>query len=396
MRGYSARRNLILLQISSGAGRESDMTSTAALVYSLMLAAFARPAAAQDLNAVLANARRGSQIPAMSVLLIQKGKVAGEAATGVRSLGGGQPVTTRDVWHIGSDGKAMTATMIARLVDRGVLSWKTPLAKLLPTIATDMQPAYRAVTLRDLLSHQAGLQANVDMAVLDASRHDTRPMHVQRLAYARIALSQQPAYQPGTGNIYSNNGVVIAATVAEQVTSLSYEDLMRREVFVPLRMTSAAFGPTGPGQPLGHDHGKPQTGPDADNPPVIAPVGEIHLSMADWARFAIDQLEGESGQGRLLRTETYRFLHTAGRPGSEFALGWDLTPTIGGVAGPFLTHAGSNTLWYAVIVLEPRTLGGVLVAANAGQDAGADKAEGAVVKALLPFLGTTPGTLGER
>ena len=109
--------------------------------------------------------------------------------------------------------------------------------------------------------------------------------------------------------------------------------------------------------------------------------------MADWGKFAIDQLEGEYGHGRLLRTGTYKFLHTAGRPGSEFALGWMLTPTIQGVPGPFLTHAGSNTLWYAVIVLAPRTLSGVLVAANAGQDAGTDKAEGAVVKSLLPFLG---------
>jgi CubicO group peptidase (beta-lactamase class C family) len=59
---------------------------------------------------------------------------------------------------LGSNGKAMTATMVARLVERGVLSWDAPLSQTLPELATDMQAAYREVTLRDLLAHQSGMQ----------------------------------------------------------------------------------------------------------------------------------------------------------------------------------------------------------------------------------------------
>jgi CubicO group peptidase (beta-lactamase class C family) len=249
-----------------------------------------------------------------------------------------------------------------------------------------MLPVYRTATLRDLFSHQAGLQANIDTAALTAFRADPRSLHEQRLAYARLALSQPPAYTPRAGNLYSNSGPVIAAVIAERVTGLSYEQLMQQELFTPLAMRTAAFGPTHRGQPLGHDHGKPQTGPDADNAPVIAPAGEIHLSMDDWAKFAIDQVEGEHGRGKLLKAATYRILHSPPRPGSPFALGWSVSDSLGGARGPFLTHAGSNTYWYAVIVLNTRTESGILVAANAGIDAGADVVEGRIVKALLPSL----------
>lgn len=66
-----------------------------------------------------------------------------------------------DVWLIGSDGKPMTATLIAKLVDRGKLSWTTQLSEMLPMLAKDMRAEYRTVTLLELLSHRAGLPHDV-------------------------------------------------------------------------------------------------------------------------------------------------------------------------------------------------------------------------------------------
>jgi hypothetical protein len=97
-------------------------------------------------------------------------------------------------------------------------------------------------------------------------------------------------------------------------------------------------------------------------------------------------MAGEHGRGKLFGEETYRYLHAPGRPGSEFALRWNLASSMAGVTGPFLSHAGSNTFWYAVIVLKTNTESGLLVAANAGQDAGAERIEGSIVKELLPKM----------
>jgi CubicO group peptidase (beta-lactamase class C family) len=333
---------------------------------------------------LLASAMQGRQVPAMAVIVIRHGRVDQEAFRGVRNASGTAPVRRGDLWHIGSDAKAMTAAMIARLIERGVFSWDTPLERLLPELAAQMDPGYRNVTLNELLSHRAGLQDRIDSAVLEAFYTDRRPLHAQRLDYVRMALQIPPAFPPGADARYSNRGTIIAALAAERATGLSYEALMRREVFVPLGMRSARFSPTCRGDLVGHEAGKPRFGLHADNPPVDAPAGELRLSMDDWAKFAIDQMRGERGHGKLLTAASYQLLHT-GQGGTIYGLGWGVRPVLNGVQGRFLTHGGSNGYWLARIVLEPDTESGFLLAVNtAGADA--DAAVAAIEGTLTPTL----------
>jgi CubicO group peptidase (beta-lactamase class C family) len=289
-----------------------------------------------------------------------------------------------DVWLIGSDGKPMTATLIARLVDRGVLSWDAPLSAMLPDLAATMRPEYRDVTLIQLLSHRAGLPQDVsDMAFFNTFFTDTRSTTEQRRAYLARALSEAPAGPVGKFS-YSNTGLLAAAAVAERATGQSYETLMRREVFGPLGMTSVGFGVTPDGAPQGHVNGKVATLTDA-NPAMFAPAGNIHLSMRDWAKFCLDQMAGYHGHGRLLKTATYRMMQTR-LPGAETGLSWGVQDTLFGRQGPALTHSGSDGNWYAIVVLFPETQSGILAAANAGENMGGDKAVKAAFKALLPDI----------
>ena len=62
-----------------------------------------------------------------------------------------------DAWHIGSDAKAMTATLAARLVEQGKIRWDTSLAEGLPELAGAMHEAHKPVTLRQLLGHRGGV-----------------------------------------------------------------------------------------------------------------------------------------------------------------------------------------------------------------------------------------------
>ncbi len=340
------------------------------------------------LAAMLMASMQGSPVPAMGAVLIRHGQVTERAVAGMRALGGADPVQPDDVWHLGSNGKAMTATMVARLVERGVLSWDAPLSQTLPELATDMQAAYREVTLRDLLAHQSGMQPDIDESWAAAFHADKRPLHAQRLAYARVALAQTPAFARGKGDGYSNSGVLIAALVAERATGLAFETLMQAEVFEPLGLRSAGFGATRRGQPLGHKAGAPVEGAQADNPAVIAPAGGIHMSLQDWSRFAIDQMAGEQGRGKLLKAENYRLLHQPAREGGKFALGWRVQGSMAGVSARHLAHTGSNEAWFALIVLKPDSEDAVLVTSNAGEDAKADKAvrdvATRVLKAMVP------------
>lgn len=336
-------------------------------------------------QSLLARAMQDRQIPAMAVLVIRHGAIAQESFRGVRAGPGSPPVARDDLWHIGSDTKAMTATLIAHLVERGTLGWNTPLVRALPQLAPAMQSGYRGITLVDMFSHRAGFKDLIDSDFYNAFYSDKRPLHSQRLAYLRMALAQPPAYRPGTQNLYSNRGALLAAFIAEQKTGAGWEALMRREIFAPLGMRSAGFGPTAAGQNLGHEKRVPVSGTRADDPAVLAPAGGVHITMDDWARFAIDQMKGEHGKGKLLKPETYRFVHT-GQGGTIYGLGWGVRRQLDGLNGRFLTHAGSNGFWWARIVLFPDSESGLLIAANAGLDDGADKASDLVEKAIVPRL----------
>jgi CubicO group peptidase (beta-lactamase class C family) len=349
------------------------------------LLCLAGPVRAADLAPVLAKAMDGTRVPAMGVLLIRDRKVDGEAVRGVRRIDQPNPVTADDVWHIGSDGKAMTVTMIGRLVDRGVLSWSTPLSQMLPDLAQTMQPQYRAVTLEQLLSHHSGLPHDLtgaDSLIWSIARTRTT-LTRQRLTYIAKAL-QEPPVGPTSAFNYSNTGLIVAAAVAERATGTSYEDLMRKEVFAPLGMSHVGFGVTHPGQPMGHLDGRPAK-PEDGNPDFFAPAGNMYMPLGDWARFCIDQLDGAAGQGRLLKPETYRMMQTD-RFGDGVALGWGTKASLAGRRGPVLVHAGSDGTWYAVVALFPAAGSGVLVTANAGESMGAKAAVESVVGSVVADL----------
>lgn len=338
-----------------------------------------------DLDAVLVAAMKDTQVPAMGILVIRDGKVAGEAQRGLRRVGSPDPVKPGDVWHIGSDGKAMTATMICRLADRGVLHWDTPLEAMLPALASDMRAEYRKVTLLQLLSHHAGLPHDYrDDKAVEPFYTDKRSLTQQRLAYLKLALTDAPVNTPGTAFSYSNTGFILAAAIAEHATGRAYEDLMRREVFRPLGITTAGFGKTHRGQPEGHVKGHPDEATDA-NPDFFSPAGNIYLSLDDWAKFCIDQIDGAAGRGKLLKPATYRLMQTA-QPNGIYALGWGAVPKGFGLQGPILTHDGSDGTWYAKVVLFPASRSGVLVTANAAEDMAGDKAVKAATKAVINSL----------
>lgn len=366
--------------------RGLSMTRLAALF--CLIALVAAPARAQEVSLpeTLAQAMEGKTVPAVGILVIRDGKVVGQAVRGVRRIGEAAPVALSDRWNIGSDAKALTATLIGRLVERGKLRWDTPLAKMLPELAGTMRPEYRDVTLLELLSHRAGLPENTgDMAFFTTFYADTRPLPAQRLAYITRALTEAPVGPARGESSYSNTGLILAGVIAERVMGKPFEQLMRDEVFRPLGMASADYSQApGAGEPFGHLDGRVSTTAEA-NPQIITPAGGLRLSLADWGRFAVDQMEGERGRGKLLKAETYKLLHTP-QGDTIDALGWGVPPAIAGRQGPVLTHGGSDGNWFAFICLFPGSENGVLVVANAAESMGGDAAVKTAARALIVTL----------
>ncbi|WP_298158766.1 serine hydrolase [Brevundimonas sp.] len=338
------------------------------------------------LPATLAAAMEGKTVPAVGVLVIRNGEVVDQAVAGIDALGSESPATIDDLWNLGSDSKAMTVTMIARLVERGVLSWEAPLSEMLPDLAAEMRPEYRDVTLVDLMSHRAGLPENhSDEAYFRTFFTDTRPLQEQRLAYLRLAVADAPVGPTRGEPSYSNTGLILAGAIAEQATGKSYETLMQEEVFGPLGMTTAVFNQIpDAGETSGHIDGRMSVAADG-NPQMILPAGGVRMTLADWARFCIDQMAGEAGRGKLLKPETYRLMHTP-RGDSIVAMGWGVPPQISGRAGPALTHGGSDGNWFAFVALFPGSENGVLAVANAAETMGGEAAVKAAARAVIQTL----------
>jgi CubicO group peptidase (beta-lactamase class C family) len=354
----------------------------------------ARGGEPMPLREVLEPIRGKYKLPALAAAVVLKGQVVALDAVGVRKAGAATPVTKDDQFHIGSCTKAMTATVIGLLVEQGKLKWETPLAEALPDLADAMHPDFRPVTLRQLLCHRGGTHPNLPEGRSWADAVQGKTPREQRAHFARAHLTQPPAYKPGTKFLYANAGYGILGAVAERVTDAPYETLMRKMLFEPLGMASAGFGAMGtPGkvdQPWQHrvnDKGETRAiepGPNSDNPDPLGPGGKVHCSMADWAKFAIEHLPTSPRSPRLLKPETLKELHTPPE-GGNYAAGWIVVDRPWG-GGRVLTHAGSNTMNYAVAWLAPLRDFAVLVATNQGNggaERAVDEAAGALVRKFL-------------
>jgi len=329
--------------------------------------------------------RQKFNVPAMAVAVVTSDGIKYVGAVGVRKRGTEVPVTLDDLWHLGSDGKAMTSTLIARLVERGQLRWNSTLGEIFPDLAPQMNPEFQKVTLLQLLSHRAGLPANLDL-----ERYGGTDAPALRLQAAREYLAQKPHSTPGSKYAYSNLGYIIAAAVVEKITGQPWEQAIAKEVFEPLQMKSAGFGGTGtPGQidqPWPHTaDGQPvaKNGPGMDNPPVMGPAGRIHCSIQDWARFVQDQLRGDRGESALLKPESYQTLHTPPF-GNDYALGWGVVDR-SWAGGKALNHGGDNTMNFANVWVAPKKDFAILVCVNQSGNIAfqaSDEAVGAMIQLL--------------
>ncbi len=314
---------------------------------------------ARHLKAVADEAAAVGKVPGLAVLEVISGRIVGESVWGVREAGTRRAVRRGGLWHIGSNAKPITATLVARLVQRGVLSWSSSLQDLLPNLLQSMRREFRDSTLLELVTHRSGLPANGDISNITRFYRDGRPRPEQRLDYLRHALMEAPAGPRGAYH-YSNMAFVAAGAAVERVTGRSFEQMMRTEVAEPLRMRSLGFGPTPLGEPLAHVEGSTVMPPEGDNPLMWAPAGGLHMSLGDWAKFAVDQMAGRRGGGRLLKTESYAFLQTA-PAGHQSAVDWGVQDK---PFGKLLMHAGSNGMWYALTALAPDLQNAVIVATN--------------------------------
>lgn len=248
------------------------------------------------------------------------------------------PATLQDKFRIGSNTKAVTGFIAALLVKEGKIRWNTKVSTLLPKA----NPAYRNITLQQLLSFRAPLvpytYTNEEPEGFAGNEDE------QRLQFASWLL-QQPPVIAKQELIYTNAGYVVAGIMLEKASGKTYKQLVK-DLGNKLGIRFGFGNPneTDSTQTWGHNA---QLVPE---PPQhnyklewLLAAGNINISLPDYVKFIQLQLKGLKGETNILPEKEFHFL-LHGLP--TFSIGWfwekneagDLVITNTGNPGTFITQ----------------------------------------------------------
>ncbi len=306
-----------------------------------------------------------SEMPGLQVLVTENEKTLFEYTGGVRAEGQSHTVSSADKWHIGSCTKPMTAFLIGRLVDEGVLKWTSNLAEIAPP-NYKLDPAIGKITVEQLLSHSSGL---AEVTTPENGKlwttlfTDKVAPDAMREKLVKGIFASPVRFKAGEGAEYSNSGYVVLGWILEKRKRKSWEHLIQNEMFKPLGMSSCGIGPAGSEnksvavQPWSHQFSneKPVAiapGLQADNPPALGPAGTVHCNAEDWQKFLKLFIGNQGVRTGYLSQATYdKLLSRAGEgPFTFSSFGRMERPWAKGAA---FAMAGSNTYNYALVAIAP-------------------------------------------
>lgn len=239
----------------------------------------------------------------LSVVVVKDGQTVFSKGYGLTTLDSGRSVDDETLMAMGSTTKAVTALAIGLLVDEGKLDWDDKVIEHLPWFRVADPWISAELTIRDLLTHRAGL-GNADFLWTTAD-WNTREI-LERMRYA------ETVYPFRSGYIYQNIMYAAAGEVIHAVSGLPWEEFLTTRIFKPLGMNR-----TYPfyrdvvdldNVVLPHDkvNGKLSVIPmvSADAIGAAGSLMSCTRDMAVWLKFLLNE-------GRpLLKPDTYRELFT--------------------------------------------------------------------------------------
>ncbi len=310
------------------------------------------------------------RLAGMVALLTRGGKVVYHEAFGQRDVEAGAPMRRDSIFRIASQSKAVTSVAAMMLVEEGRMLLSDPVGKYLPAFADttvavagddggyDVVESKRPITVRDLLTHSAGISYGDGAAVAAyqeaeiygwyfADNDEPIGVTVDRLAALPFNA------HPGDEWIYRYSSDILGALI-ERVSGTDLDSFFRERILDPLGMTDTHFylpvekrdrlatvyaaTPEGGIERSPDVGGMIAQGAYVDGPRKSFSGGAGLLSTAsDYARFLQMLLAGGALDGeRLLSPKTVELMtvnHVADRfpwaAGAGFGLGFRVTLDLG-------------------------------------------------------------------
>ncbi len=343
----------------------------------------------ERITAAMRAAVRDQQVAGTVTLVVRGGQVAYLEAAGAQDVERGTAMATDSIFRIASMTKAVVSVGIMMLVEEGRLSLSDPVAKVIPAFArttvlterdgrVEIVPAIRPITIRDLLTHTAGISYGT--GALDpyyraagftqwyfADRAEPMSAWIDKLATLPFES------QPGERWVYGYSTDVLG-NVIERITGLTLAEFVAARITTPLKMIDTSFFlPAGKADRLAAVYavgangritrapeGHPGQGAYTHGPGVAYSGGAGLLSTAqDYGRFMLMMLNGGELEGVRLLSPTTVALMTANHVGTLYVdgtlgwgLGFEVVEQLGrapryGAAGEFSWSGAYHTTYWA-------------------------------------------------
>lgn len=284
-------------------------------------------------------------IPGLGAAVVTERRVRWSGAFGIADLENLVPVRSETVFRLASVTKPITATAVLQLVETGKVDLDAPIQRYVPGFPPKQWP----VTVRHLLSHQAGIRNWTEEEF-----HNTR-------RYANIAESlhifkDDPLlFEPGSRTQYTSLGYNLMGAVVEGVSGKPFLEYLAERVFAPAGMVAARGDDVLaiiPNRAAGYQRAGEElrNSPPSDTSNRTAGGGLV-ATAEDVARFA-----SAFQRGALVKPSTaqaaYGRQRTRGRELTGYGLGW-IVGQAGGRSEAY--HTGGQPRVSTVLYMVPRS-----------------------------------------
>ncbi|KAB8163300.1 serine hydrolase [Streptomyces sp. 3MP-14] len=290
--------------------------------------------------------------PALVATVVRAGAPVWSGGVGELPAGAG-PERVR--FRIGSITKTLTAVLVLRLRDEGLIDLDQPIGRWLPA------PHGSGATVAQLLSHTAGLAAEARGPWWERTPGELRPELPD-------IFGPEPARHPaGRRFHYSNPGYALLGALVERLRGEPWFAALRREVLEPLGMADTSYAAEEPavcGWAV-HPHADLRQPEPAVDTGRMAPAGQLWSTTRDLGRFAAFLLDGDPAVLAQESLAEMRAPAVPPEPGdwpTVYGLGLQLAREDGRT---LVGHGGSMPGFLAGLWLDPEERTGVAVVANA-------------------------------
>ncbi|PGC26503.1 serine hydrolase [Bacillus pseudomycoides] len=316
----------------------------------------------QQIDQFVKEQKKISQIPGISVVIVEKGKTVYQKGFGYADLKTKKTVNEDTLFELASTSKAFTGLAILQLEQAGLLKRTDDITKFLPWLNLTYNDKPVTITLNHLLYQTSGIPSST-IGYLPISEADDA-LETTVKTFQHIQLN----HKPGSSFEYATINYDILGLVIEKVTQKPYEAYMKQNILNPIGMTNSLIGypqkqsnETATGYKLGFMR------PQSYTPPIYrgnTPAGYIISNTNDLAKWMNLQLGTETNDS--IPTQLVSDSHIPDQTVKPFedntyyASGWSVLHK----DKKFILHSGENPTFSSFIIMQPDEQTGVAVLAN--------------------------------